>query len=218
MQNIIEKATIKSDQEITSNGFTGSSKNGTEWFRGNGLYRGSLTTIRPKSSRKVHYNQINGEMAHCSVLDFNNHVLLMDEAVRNGGTYKLMRYGEIIFLDSQTMTTTESIIKQSTGTRVQDVEIDYLLNPRSKYDQEGNCYKNCIVSKSRRGGPIHMCDEFGIKCRRKRLVSPGRQTPQAWFRYNNWESDFLDLVGESSPINAGIFVFEDKSIRLSSQQ
>ena len=112
MQNIIEKATIKSDQEITSNGFTGSSKNGTEWFRGNGLYRGSLTTIRPKSSRKVHYNQINGEMAHCSVLDFNNHVLLMDEAVRNGATYKLMRYGEIIFLDSQTMTTTESVIQQ----------------------------------------------------------------------------------------------------------
>ena len=106
MKDIVEKASLKSDHEITSHGFeTGSSTNDKEWFQGNGLYRGSLTTIRPKSSRKVYYNQIRGEMAHCVVLDLDNTALIRDEAVRNGETYKLMRYDGMIFLDIHIATT-----------------------------------------------------------------------------------------------------------------
>ena len=124
MKNIVEKASLKSDHEITSHGFeTGSSTNDKEWFQGNGLYRGSLTTIRPKSSRKVHYNQIRGEMAHCVVLDLDNTALIRDEAVKNGETYKLMRYDGMIFLaTTQPMTTidyydsmTTMIQQDSTG-------------------------------------------------------------------------------------------------------
>ena len=74
------------------------SRNSTQWFRANGFNTG-LTSIRRKGSRKVDYNQIEGDLAHCSVFDMNNNVLLLDEAVINGGTYKLLRYGEVIFLD-----------------------------------------------------------------------------------------------------------------------
>ena len=50
-------------------------------------------------------------MAHCAVMDLDNNALLMDEAVRNGETYKLMRFGDVIFLDSKTITTTQSMMQ-----------------------------------------------------------------------------------------------------------
>ena len=41
-----------------------------------------------------------GYLAHCSIFDMKNNVLL-NEAVINGGTYKLLRFGEVIFLDDE---------------------------------------------------------------------------------------------------------------------
>ena len=78
--------------------------NSTQWFRANGFHAGSLTTIRRKESRKVYYmecvsHQNEGDLAHCSVYDTANDVFLLNEAVINGGTYKLSRFGEIIFLE-----------------------------------------------------------------------------------------------------------------------
>ena len=75
-------------------------RNSTQWFRGKGFHAGSLTTIRRKRSRKVYYmDQSEGDLAHCSVYDMNNDVIVLNEAVINGGTYKLLRFGENIFLE-----------------------------------------------------------------------------------------------------------------------
>ena len=72
-----------------------------EWFRANGFYGGAMTTMRQKSIRTVYYNQIEGDLAHCSVFDMHNNILILDEAVINGGRYKISRYGEYIYLDNQ---------------------------------------------------------------------------------------------------------------------
>ena len=77
------------------------SQDSTEWFRANGFYGGAMTTMRQKSIRTVYYNQIEGDLAHCSVFDMHNNILILDEAVINGGRYKISRYGEYIFLDNQ---------------------------------------------------------------------------------------------------------------------
>ena len=42
-----------------------------------------------------------GELAHCSIFDMKNNVLLLNEAVINGGIYNLLRFDEVIFLDEQ---------------------------------------------------------------------------------------------------------------------
>ena len=101
------KTSRKSDHIVSNHGV-----NGQEWFRGTGFYGRSLTTIRPKSSRKVHYNQIEGDMAHCTVLSMENDVLILDETVVNGESYKLQRYGEMIFLDTQVITVTQPMPKR----------------------------------------------------------------------------------------------------------
>ena len=77
------------------------SQNSTEWFRANGFYGGAMTTMRQKSIRTVYYNQIEGDLAHCSVFDMDNNGLILNEAVINGETYKLMRYKSYIFLENQ---------------------------------------------------------------------------------------------------------------------
>ena len=77
-------------------------KNSTEWFRANGFYTGGLTTIKPKSSRTIYYDLIEGDLAHCSVFDLKNTALVRDETVINGGIYKLLRFGKVIFLDHKT--------------------------------------------------------------------------------------------------------------------
>ena len=78
-------------------------RNSTNWFRADGFHTGSLTTIERKGSRNVYYiecvlHQIEFDLAHCSFHDMENNVVLKNEAVRNGGTYKLLSSGEIIFL------------------------------------------------------------------------------------------------------------------------
>ena len=76
------RISVKSDHIVTNHGVSGQ-----EWFRGNGFFGGSLTTIRPKSSRKVHYNQIEGDIAHCTVLDIKNDVhhsktIILNQSIR----------------------------------------------------------------------------------------------------------------------------------------
>ena len=117
------RISVKSDHIVTNHGV-----NGQEWFRGNGFFSGSLTTIRPKSSRKLHYNQIEGDFAHCTVLDMNNDVLILNEAVTNGESYKIQRYGEVIFLDIDTIATTQSTSRRNVingyNNRINKVTID----------------------------------------------------------------------------------------------
>ena len=76
-------------------------QNSTEWFRANGFFDGAMTTIRPKSIRTVHYDQIEGDLAHCSIFDIDNNALILNEAVINGETYKLLHYGNYTFLDNR---------------------------------------------------------------------------------------------------------------------
>ena len=57
------------------------------------------TTIRRKRTQKVHYNQIEGGLSHCTVFDKNNNQLILNESVLNGGIYKLFRFGEHVFLE-----------------------------------------------------------------------------------------------------------------------
>ena len=51
-------------------------------------------------------------MAHCTVLSMDNDVLILDETVVNGESYTLQRYGEMIFLDTQVVTTTQAMPKR----------------------------------------------------------------------------------------------------------
>ena len=84
---------------LTNHGVEGQSKNGTFGFRGTGFFSGSLTTIRPRITRKIRYNQIEGGLAHCSIYDTNNNLLILNESVLNGEAYKLIRFGEHIILE-----------------------------------------------------------------------------------------------------------------------
>ena len=63
------------------------------------VFNGGLTTIRRKRTQKVHYNQIEGVLAYCTVFDENNNGLILDESVLNGGIYQLYRFGEHVFLE-----------------------------------------------------------------------------------------------------------------------
>ena len=78
---------------------TEQSKNVTFGFRGNGFNEEGVTTIRPKRTRKVHFNQIDGGLARCSIYDRNNNRIIMNESVVNEKTYRLVRVGEYIFLE-----------------------------------------------------------------------------------------------------------------------
>ena len=94
---------LKSDHIVTNHGVNQQTENSTHWFQANGFSTSGLTSIRRTRSRKIYYNQIEGDLAHCSIFDMKNHVLLLNEAVMNGRTYKLIRIGEVIFLDDQGM-------------------------------------------------------------------------------------------------------------------
>ena len=79
-------------------------QNSTEWFQANGFHNSALTTIRRKSTRRIYYDQIEGDMAHCSIFDMDNNALILDEAVENGRRYKLSRYGEYYHLECPCLT------------------------------------------------------------------------------------------------------------------
>ena len=73
-----------------------------------------------KKTKPVHYNQIEGDMAHCSIFDRNHNVLVLNEAVINGGTYKLIRFGDDIFLETQGIVHINNIINSSLAALVND--------------------------------------------------------------------------------------------------
>ena len=87
---------------VFNHGVNRMTKNSTGMFRANGFYTGGLTTIKPKSSRTIYYDQIEGDLAHCSVFDLKNTALVQNESVINGGMYKLLRFGKVTFLDHKT--------------------------------------------------------------------------------------------------------------------
>ena len=91
----------KSNHIVTNHVVNGHSKNTKFGLHGNGFFNGGLTTIRRKRTRKVHYNQIEGGLSHCTVFDKNNNQLILDESVLNGGVYKLFRSGEHVFLEPE---------------------------------------------------------------------------------------------------------------------
>ena len=95
-------------------------KNSSEWFQANGFFDSALTTIIRKKTKPVHYNQIEGDMAHCSIFDRNHNVLVLNEAVINGGTYKLIRFGDDIFLETQGIVHVNSTINSSLAALVND--------------------------------------------------------------------------------------------------
>ena len=88
---------------VINHGVNRMTKHSTGWFRANGFYTGGLTTIKPKSSRTIYFDLIEGDLAHCSVFDLQNTALVRDETVINGGIYKLLRFGKVIFLDPTTI-------------------------------------------------------------------------------------------------------------------
>ena len=92
----------KSNHIVTNHVVNGQSNNTRFGLHGNGFFNGGLTTIRRKRTRKVPYNQIEGELAHCTVFDENNNRLISDETVLNGGIYQLFRFGEHVFLERVT--------------------------------------------------------------------------------------------------------------------
>ena len=51
-----------------------------------------MTTIRPKTSRKVYHNRFEGDLARCSVYDLSNNRIVSDESVINNGSYQLVYY------------------------------------------------------------------------------------------------------------------------------
>ena len=93
------------------------------------VFNGALTTIRRKRTRTVYYDQIEGDLAHCSVLDRHLNALILNEAVINGATYKLTRYGEDIFLDSTITTTTTTTTPTPTLKPVQIDRTVYSIRP-----------------------------------------------------------------------------------------
>ena len=76
-------------------------RDSTQWFQAAGFYNSGMTTIRGRRTRTVYYEQIEGDMAHCSVFDRNNNALILDETVIDGGTYELIRFGDDMFLEPQ---------------------------------------------------------------------------------------------------------------------
>ena len=89
--------------------------NSTEWFRANGFHNTALTTIRRKRTRTIYYNQIYGDLAHCSIFDRNHNALILDESVIDGGRYELTSFGQDIFLDSQGQGSAETVKKIGLG-------------------------------------------------------------------------------------------------------
>ena len=131
------------------------------------VFNGALTTIRRKRTRTVYYDQIEGDLAHCSVLDRHLNALILNEAVINGATYKLTRYGEDIFLDPQvailptTTTTTTTSTPTPKPVQINRIVYHHMITPQqcgvqnssklklkvSKYTEKGYCW-SCKQSVS----------------------------------------------------------------------
>ena len=84
-------------------------------------------------------------MAHCSVLDRDHNALILNEAVINGGIYKLTRYGEDIFLDAQAVTTKPTTCNRTQNGKIcQRWDVFWPHNPK---------YKPIIATHNNCAGP-----------------------------------------------------------------
>jgi len=70
----------------------------------NRFHNSAMTTIRRKSTKRIYFDQIGGELAHCSIFDMDNNALILDESVQNGRKYKLYRYGDYYHLECPCLT------------------------------------------------------------------------------------------------------------------
>ena len=68
-------------------------------YASSATFNGGQTTIRRNSTRKVFYDQVEGDFAHCSIYDKDINRLILNESVLNGGIYQLFRFGEHVFLE-----------------------------------------------------------------------------------------------------------------------
>ena len=68
-------------------------------YASSATFDGGQTTIRRNSTRKVFYDQVEGDFAHCSIYDKDINRLILNESVLNGGIYQLDRFGEHVFLE-----------------------------------------------------------------------------------------------------------------------
>ena len=136
------------------------------------VFNGALTTIRRNRTGTVYYDQIDGELAHCSVLGRNYNILILNEAVVNGGSYKLTRYGEDIFLDTQAATTKpttiQTTIKPNKHSRCGIQKSSKLKSTISRYTEKGYCWSckksvNSSLSSSYNAGSTRSLKPTGWK-------------------------------------------------------
>ena len=77
---------------ITAHGTTVG--NETRRIHENHEYQGGLTTIEPRSTRQVDFNlpEVNGnDLVRCTVFDLDNTVLIQNETLKKGQTYRLKK-------------------------------------------------------------------------------------------------------------------------------
>ena len=106
-------------------------------------------------------------MAHCTVLSMENDVLILDETVVNGESYKLQRYGEMIFLDTQVITVTQPIPKRRE------------VCPPSYCDQD-IMYAHCSPNLKCEAGTQMPSSWFGIDAA---VATPAPQKPRVVYMY-----------------------------------
>ena len=80
---------------ITAHGTTVA--NETRQTHENHEYQGGLTTIEPRSTRQVDFNlpEVGGnDLVRCTIFDFDNTVLIQNESLRKGQTYRFKKLTE----------------------------------------------------------------------------------------------------------------------------
>ena len=101
--------------------------NHDKWYTADG-FRGGLTTIRPKGSRKVHHNRFEGNLARCSIYDLSQNRIVSDESVINGSSYQLIYTKGIYILEPKGECMKLVRLYEGYETLVQKVfEKDYLV-------------------------------------------------------------------------------------------
>ena len=118
----------KSNSIIAQHRSNHDSNRTSDWYASNG-FLGGMTTIRPKTTRKVHHIRFEGGLTRCSIYDLSNNKILSDESVINGETYELKYYqGVYILEESQKLILASSdILKEIKSLKIQLEE----LNPKS---------------------------------------------------------------------------------------
>ena len=92
MGNSVFCSCLKSSFAITAHGTATTNK--TRQSYENHDFQGRLTTIEPRSSRQVEFNlpdMIGNDLVRCTIFDLENVVIIENETLRKGQTYKLKK-------------------------------------------------------------------------------------------------------------------------------